>query len=107
MLIPKLRGKLETAGAKKRYAGLKLLPNNKEEVEIVGLEAIRGDWTEAAQDFQRKLLDKVFHKQEIAKFIKAYIQELKEGKLDKKLIYKKSIRKNLKEYTKTTPPHVK
>ena len=25
----------------------------------------------------------------------------------KKLIYRKSIRKDLKEYTKTTPPHVK
>src|SRR3989344_4298269 len=107
MLIPKLRGKLETAGAKKRYAGLKLLPNNKEEVEIVGLEAIRGDWTDAAQDFQVQLLEKVFHKQEIASFIKSYIKELKSGKLDKKLIYTKSIRKDLKEYTKTTPPHVK
>ena len=112
MLIPKLRGKLETAGAKKRYAGLKLIQDkeskkDKEEVEIVGLEAIRGDWTDAAQEFQVQLLEKVFHKKEIASFIKSYIKDLKSGKLDSKLIYTKSIRKNLNEYTKTTPPHVK
>lgn len=104
-MMPKLRGESEK-GAKKRYAGM-IEKNGKEEIQIVGLEAIRGDWTEAAQDFQRKLLDKVFHKQEVAKFIKEYIKELKEGKLDEKLIYKKSIRKDLDEYTKTTPPHVK
>ena len=103
-MIPKVRG--SEAGAKKRYAGL-IEKSGVEKIEIIGLEAIRGDWTEAAQDFQRELLDKVFHKQEIAKFIKSYIKDLEAGNLDKKLIYKKSIRKNLDEYTKTTPPHVK
>ncbi len=92
--------------AKKRYAGL-IEKNGKEEIEIVGLEAIRGDWTDAAQEFQIKLLDKVFHKKEIASFIKSYIKELKSGKLDDKLVYRKSIRKELSEYTKITPPHVK
>jgi len=107
LMLPKLRGKSE-AGAKKRYAGLKLDPKtNKEEVEIVGLEAIRGDWTDAAQEFQVELLDKVFHKQEVSTFIRSYIKKLLSGALDKKLIYRKSIRKNLDEYTKTTPPHVK
>ncbi|MAG37827.1 hypothetical protein CMI45_00360 [Candidatus Pacearchaeota archaeon] len=109
MMIPKLRGKSEK-GAKKRYAGLKEVKKDgktKEEMEIVGLEAIRGDWTDAAQEFQVQLLDKVFHKKEITSFIKAYIKKLRSGSLDKKLMYQKSIRKNLSEYTKTTPPHVK
>src|SRR3989338_1902739 len=106
MIIPQLRGK-DGGAAKKRYAGLKLLPNNEEEVEVIGLEAIRGDWTEAAQEFQVQLLDKVFHDQPIEKFIREYIEKIKSGELDEKLIYKKSIRKSLNEYTKTTPPHVK
>jgi len=106
MMIPKLRGK-DGAAAKKRYAGLKLLPNNKEELEITGLEAIRGDWTEAAQEFQVELLNKLFHEEPIEPFIRDYIKKVRDGKLDKKLVYKKSIRKNLEEYTKTTPPHVK
>jgi DNA polymerase-2 len=114
LIIPQLRmkskkdeeDKEEAKAAKKRYAGLVEI-NGKEEIEITGLEAIRGDWTEAAQEFQKEILDKVFHKEEVSSFIKSYINKIKEGKLDSKLIYRKSIRKNLDEYTKTTPPHVK
>lgn len=104
LMLPKLRNK--EASAKKRYAGL-IEKDGKEEVEITGLEAIRGDWTQAAQDFQRAILLKVFKKESIEQFIKDYIKKIKEGKMDSKLIYRKSIRKSLEEYTKTTPPHVK
>jgi len=112
LLMPQLRTKIkkeeekEVIGAKKRYAGL-LEKDGKNEIEIVGLEAIRGDWTEAAKEFQIKLLEKVFNKEDTIPFIKSYIKELKQGKFDNKLIYRKSIRKELHEYTKTTPPHVK
>lgn len=109
LMIPQLRMKAkegEEKAAKKRYAGL-LEVNGKEEIEITGLESIRGDWTEAAQEFQKELLNKVFHKEEITSFIKSYIKKIKEGKIDSKLVYRKSIRKGLEEYTKTTPPHVK
>lgn len=104
LMIPKTRG--QEVGAKKRYAGL-IEKNGKEELEITGLEAIRGDWTEAAQEFQIELLKKLFHDEPIEKFIKEYIKKIRDGKLDDKLIYRKSIRKSLEEYTKTTPPHVK
>jgi DNA polymerase-2 len=97
---------LEAKAAKKRYAGL-IEKNGKEELEITGLEAIRGDWTDAAQEFQKELLMKIFHKEEIFSFIKSYIKKIKQGKLDSQLVYRKSIRKNLDEYVKTTPPHVK
>jgi DNA polymerase-2 len=96
----------QAKGAKKRYAGL-IEENNKETLEITGLEAIRGDWTDAAQEFQKELLMKVFKNENPSSFIKSFVKELKAGKLDKQLIYRKSIRKELKEYTKTTPPHVK
>ncbi|MEK6819258.1 MAG: DNA polymerase domain-containing protein, partial [Nanoarchaeota archaeon] len=105
LMIPQTRNKEETA-AKKRYAGL-IYDKGKEELDIVGLEAIRGDWTEAAQDFQREILMKTFHDEPIEKFIKEYVKKIRAGKLDQKLVYKKSIRKNLEEYTKMTPPHVK
>lgn len=105
MIIPQVRG--GEAAAKKRYAGLIEKPGGGEKVEVVGLEAIRGDWTEAAQEFQMELLDKLFHDQPIDKFIKDYLKKIRQGKLDEKLVYRKSIRKELEEYTKTTPPHVK
>ena len=93
-------------GSKKRYAGL-VEKNGEEEIEIVGLEAIRGDWTEAAQQFQKKLLDKIFHKKEFLQFIRNYVEKIRSGEMDEELIYKKSLTKPLKDYTKTTPPHVK
>ncbi|MEM4330953.1 MAG: DNA polymerase II [Candidatus Pacearchaeota archaeon] len=106
LLIPQMRAKEESRGAKKRYAGLVEI-GEKEYLEITGLEAIRGDWTEAARNFQRELLLRVFKKEEIFSFIKEYIKKLRRGELDKELVYRKSIRKELEEYTKTTPPHVK
>lgn len=105
-MLPKIRNaKIET-GSKKRYAGL-IENNGKESLEIVGLEAIRGDWTEAAKDFQIELLTKVFHREDPIQFIKNYIKMIKDGKMDSKLVYRKSIRKDLDKYTKITPPHVK
>ncbi len=107
LMLPALRMKdKEETAAKKRYAGL-VEKEGREELEIVGLEAIRGDWTEAAGDFQRELLLKLFKKEPIEQFIKEYVKKVNQGKINEKLIYKKSIRKDLSEYTKTTPPHVK
>ncbi len=110
LIIPRIRqGKNEEEnekGAKKRYAGL-IEQNKKEVLDMVGLEAVRGDWTEAAQEFQKKLVLRVFQKEDPIKFIKDFLKKMKNRELDKKLIYRKSIRKNLEEYTKTTPPHVK
>jgi DNA polymerase II len=105
MMLPKIRGKGE-GSAKKRYAGL-LDQGGRDELEIIGLEAIRGDWTDAAGTFQKELLMRVFKKEEVSRFIRAFVKKIKEGKLDSELVYRKSIRKDLKEYTKTTPPHVK
>lgn len=103
-LMPKLRG--SDSGAKKRYAGL-ILKDGKEELQFVGLEFIRSDWTNAAKKFQEELLDRIFHKKEVTSFIKKFVEDLKAGKYDEDLIYRKSIRKDLEEYQKTTPPHVK
>ena len=109
LVIPQLRmqkdGVLGKA-AKKRYAGL-VEREGKEELEITGMEAIRGDWTEAAREFQKELLMKLFKKEPVEPFIKSYVKKIREGKLDSQLVYRKSIRKSLEEYTKITPPHVK
>tara|TARA_Y100000310_G_C20687729_1_gene820198 strand:+ start:1486 stop:3783 length:2298 start_codon:yes stop_codon:yes gene_type:complete len=103
-LMPRVRS--GTAGAKKRYAGL-MKKDGKEEIQFVGLEVMRSDWTEAAKEFQQKLFDKIFHKEDPTKFIKEYVKDIQNGKIDTKLVYTKSLRKRPEEYTKTTPPHVK
>ncbi len=104
-MMPKTRG---GAGSKKRYAGL-LVEDGKEKIDITGMEFVRGDWCEAAKEFQYKVLDLIFHGKEgeVKSFIKNYVNDIKKGKMDEKLILRKSIRKELVEYTKTTPPHVR
>lgn len=102
-LLPKIRD-AET-GAKKRYAGL-LLAEGKEEIEFVGLESVRRDWTGLAKHFQEELVRKVFHREEVTQWIKQYIADIRAGKMDDLLVYRKSIRKLVAAYTKTTPPHI-
>jgi DNA polymerase-2 len=104
-MLPKTRG---GAGSKKRYAGL-LVEDGKEEIDVTGMEFVRGDWCDAAKEFQYKILDLIFHGKgdEVKKFIKEYVKDIYAGKMDEKLVLRKSIRKELVEYTKTTPPHVK
>ncbi len=104
LILPSLRG--SSGGAKKRYAGL-VVKDGKEDISITGMEFVRRDWTELSKKVQMEILDRVFHKKEVVPYIKKIVKEVREGKHDTLLEYKKAIRKDLKEYTKTTPPHVK
>jgi len=102
--MPKLRGKEE--GAKKRYAGLRKI-DGKEKIDFVGIETARSDWTEVAKKFQFEVLNRIFHKEKVTGFIKTFVQDIKNGKYDKLLVYRKSLRKGLEGYEKTTLPHLK
>jgi DNA polymerase-2 len=102
--MPRIRG--SDVGAKKRYAGV-LEKEGKEDIDFVGLEFVRSDWTELAKDFQMLLLHKVFNKEQVVEFVKKYLKDLRAGKLDEKLVYRKQIRKPVSSYTKTTPPHIR
>jgi len=99
-LMPKVRK--GEAGAKKRYAGL-IIKDGKEEIQFTGLESVRGDWTDLAKKFQNELLDKIFHNQEVTEYVKKFVKDLKAGKLDELLVYKKNLRKELKDYAVKTP----
>ena len=102
--LPEVRG--GATGSKKRYAGV-VLDGAREELEIVGLEAVRRDWSAVARRFQRELLGLVFHDLPVAEFLRGFVADLRAGRFDGELAYRKAIRKPLAEYTKTTPPHVK
>ncbi|RME53024.1 DNA polymerase II [Candidatus Woesearchaeota archaeon] len=103
-LMPRARHGV--SGAKKRYAGL-LRRDGKEELEFVGLEFVRRDWTDLAKKFQSELLNKIFHNEEVESYVQGFVRDVREGKYDDLLVYRKAIRKELDKYTKTTPPHVK
>ncbi|MBI3783702.1 MAG: DNA polymerase II [Deltaproteobacteria bacterium] len=102
--LPEVRG--GKVGSKKRYAGL-LVEDGREEIEFVGLESVRRDWSAVSKRFQQGLLDLVFHDRPVEEFVRAFVVDLRAGRFDDELVYKKAIRKDIGAYTKTTPPHVK
>lgn len=91
--------------AKKRYAGL--LPNG--ELDIVGLEVVRGDWTEAAKEAQRKVLEIILKEKSPSKaveFVKDYIRKLRLKEVPyRDLVIWKGLTKAPSEY-KVNVPHV-
>jgi DNA polymerase-2 len=104
-LMPELRG--AALGSKKRYAGLVTTADGGETLEIVGLEAVRRDWSLVARRFQTELLERVFHDRPVADFVREFVAALRAGRFDAELEYRKAVRKPLREYTRTTPAHVK
>lgn len=102
--LPEVRG--GKVGSKKRYAGLVVAGGN-ETIEFVGLESVRRDWSAVSKRFQRGLLDRVFHDHPVEDFVRVFVADLRAGRFDNELVYKKALRKELSAYTRTTPPHVK
>lgn len=93
-------------GAKKRYAGL-LNINGEEEIEFVGMEFVRSDWTRLAKEFQVQLYMKIFKGEEVAEWIRSIVHKVNLGEYDDKLVYRKRLRKEIDEYQKNIPPHVR
>jgi DNA polymerase-2 len=94
------------AGAKKRYAGL-LVEKGEEKLEFVGMEFVRSDWTRLAKEFQVELYSRIFNNEEIDNWLRKIVKKVKAGEYDDKLVYRKRLRKDVDEYTKNIPQHVK
>ena len=105
--MPTIRGK--TMGSKKRYVGQKINKNHNELV-FKGVEAVRSDWTEFAQEFQVELFEALFSSDYkislLEELVNSYSRRLQNGEFDDKLIYRKRLGQNLTEYKKNIPPHV-
>ena len=99
-LMPTVRG--AEMGSKKRYAGL-----SQDKMIFKGLETIRSDWTPLAQIFQKELYTRIFHRQSYREYIREYIQNIRAGKFDDRLVYRKRLRRKLTDYQRNVPPHVR
>jgi DNA polymerase II len=103
LCLPALRH--GTAGARKRYAGLVKGPDGPR-VVFTGMEAVRGDWTGLAKDVQRELFVRLFSDRPVDEYLRQVVAEVRAGRLDHRLVYRKALRKEPSAYTATTPPHV-
>jgi DNA polymerase-2 len=101
--MPTARG--SDLGSKKRYAGLVQDQQGNRRIIYKGLETVRTDWTELAREFQQALYQLIFDGADAADYIRETISDLRAGKHDAKLVYRKRLHKKLNEYQKNIPPH--
>ena len=94
-----------TRGASKRYAGLRY-GDGVDQVEFIGMEVVRRDWTALAKEVQRELYRRLFTDQPVDVYLADVVKRVRSGQLDEALVYRKNLRKDTEEYTATTPPHV-
>ncbi|RLE56219.1 MAG: DNA polymerase II [Candidatus Methanomethylicota archaeon] len=91
--------------AAKRYAGL--LPDGR--IDVIGFEAVRGDWCELAQEVQLKVIELVLKAKSplpAIKYVNGIISNLKRQKIPfEKLIIWKTISRPIDKY-EVVPPHV-
>lgn len=94
-----------TTGARKRYAGL-VSDSSGGRVVFTGMEAVRGDWTPLAKEVQRELFARLFSDRPVDDYLRQVVADLRAGRLDDRLVYRKGLRKDPAAYIATTPPHV-
>jgi DNA polymerase-2 len=104
-LMPTIRGAEE--GSKKRYAGLVKRADGSQEMVFKGLETVRTDWSPLAQQFQQELYQRIFNRQSYRDYVRDYVQRTLAGELDEQLVYRKRLRRQLNDYTRNVPPHVR
>jgi DNA polymerase-2 len=108
LLLPLARGSTRgasTRGASKRYAGLRH-GETIDELEFVGMEVVRRDWTDLAKQVQKELYRRLFTDQSVDEYLAEIVRQVRNGELDDALVYRKNLRKDTVDYTATTPPHV-
>jgi len=99
-LMPTIRG--SELGSKKRYAGI----TSEDELIFKGLEAVRSDWTQLSKEIQTTLYLMIFNNKPYEDYLLNMVKEVKQGKRDHQLVYKKRIRRKLDEYVKNVPPQI-
>ncbi|WP_339532907.1 DNA polymerase II [Pseudomonas mucidolens] len=104
-LMPTIRGTEE--GSKKRYAGLVIHADGREEMVYKGLETVRSDWSPLARQFQQALYQLIFRRQPHQDYVRDYVRRTLSGEFDELLIYRKRLRRHLGDYERNVPPHVR
>jgi DNA polymerase-2 len=98
-------------GRAKGYGGFLIDPDGGgETVEVKGMEAVRSDVTPLARRIQLELLELIFRdgtEEEFRDTVRETLQQLREGKLDGELVYRKRLSRPPESYTASTPPQVK
>ncbi|MES2869055.1 MAG: DNA polymerase II [Pseudomonadota bacterium] len=104
-LMPTIRGAEE--GSKKRYAGLVVHADGRRDMVYKGLETVRSDWSPLAQQFQQALYLRIFNRQPYQEYVRDFVRSTLAGDHDDLLVYRKRLRRQLSDYERNVPPHVR
>jgi len=103
---------MDAKAVKKRYFG-RIKYNEKGElvntIEIVGLESMRNDWCELAQEIQEMAIHEILNdvpKEKIMEKVYTILDDMYAGKLDSKLVLEKHLKKDISQY-KVRTQHLK
>ncbi|MEZ0393894.1 MAG: DNA polymerase II [Desulfurococcaceae archaeon] len=103
--IDKLYRRVFFTEAKKRYAGI----TSDGRVDIVGFEAVRGDWSELAKEVQEAVTEILLREGDLNKaitYVRGVVQDLRSGRIPiSKLVIWKTLTKKPEEYD-VDAPHV-
>ncbi len=103
--IDKIYKKVFFTEAKKRYIGLTI----DGKIDVVGFEAVRGDWSELAKETQMKVAEIILKTGDVnraVEYVRNVIRDLKSGRIDiRKLVIWKTLTKRPEEYV-VEQPHV-
>ncbi|MBS7655780.1 DNA polymerase II [Candidatus Bathyarchaeota archaeon] len=103
--VDKLYKKIIFSEAKKKYAGL----TQENNIDIVGMEAVRGDWANIAKTAQKKTLEILLIEENLEKaldYIKNFIKKLRKEKGDlEDFILWKTLTKPVSDY-EAKAPHI-
>ena len=98
LFLPPLRS--GQRGATKRYVG-----RSDGRLRFTGMEVVRSDWTDLAHEVQRELYGRLFAGDPVEEYLRQMIGEVAAGRRDRQLVYRKALRKGVREY-RALPPHV-
>ncbi len=91
--------------AKKRYIGLTI----DGKIDVVGFEAVRGDWSELAKETQIRVAEIVLRTGDVEKaveYVRSIVEDLRRGRVDpKKLVIWKTLTRRPSQY-EAEQPHV-
>ena len=97
---------------KKRYAALQSWEEGRKvnKLSIVGLEIVRGDWSDYTKDMQRKVIDMILAEKvedELYMYLIEKMSEVRDQKLSmSEIMITQTLKKEMKDY-KSKGPHVK
>ena len=103
--LEKVYRKVFFTEAKKRYVGL----TEDGRIDVVGFEAVRGDWSELAKETQLRVAEIVLRTggvEEAIRYVRRVIEDLRKGRIPlEKLVIWKTLTKRPEEY-EAEAPHV-